>query len=180
MYNDRRMRRLIVVCAWLAIAACESSATAAHPSPSPSIDRSPTSAATPLPGGCGSTQVYKGGEPDWLTRAGDNNNPNDLPYFITSPPIAAGFLFAYPLKGGRSTSPNNKILWVVGPPRNGHDLKLVVTLVGVEAAGEVFTFPADSGPGAIYPSVVDVASPGCWHFDLTWGANKAAADLNYT
>jgi len=50
-----------------------------------------------MAGGCGATQVYKGGEPDWLTQAGDNNNPNDLPYFITDPPIAAGFIFGYPL-----------------------------------------------------------------------------------
>lgn len=175
------MRRLIAICVWLAIVACESSSTAAHATPSPAIGRSPTSAATPVPGGCGTTQVYRGGEPDWLTSAGDNNNPNDLPYFITSPPIAAGFLFAYPLKGGRSTNPNNKILWVVGMPRNGNDLKVDVSQSGtVETVGESLTFPANSGPGAIYPSIVDVPNPGCWHFDLAWGANKAAADLVYT
>lgn len=174
------MRRLIAVCAWLAIAACESSATGAHvsPPPSPSVDRSPTRAAVAVAGGCATTQVYKDGEPDWLTRAGDNNNPNELPYFITSPPIAAGFLFAHPLKGGRAANPNNKILWVVGVPRAGNDLEVEVSQTGT--AGESLAFPADSGPGDIYPSIVDVPNPGCWHFLLSWGPNKATADLIYT
>ena len=130
-----------------------------------------------MPGGCSTTQVFKHGEPEWLTRAGDNNNPNDLPYFITSPPIAAGFLFAYPLQGGRAANPNNKILWVVGEPRAGNDLKVDASQSGT--VSESLTFPADSGPGDIYPSVVDVPNPGCWHFELRWGPNNATADLIY-
>ena len=84
----------------------------------------PTSAAEIVAGGCGTTQVYKGGEPDWLTTAGDNNNPKGVPYFITSPATAAGFLFAYPLRAGSVSNPNNKILWVVGLPRDGNPLRV--------------------------------------------------------
>src|SRR5438093_13443676 len=100
------MRRCLALTAWLAVAACSSSTAAAHPSPSPapSVNRMPTSSAESVPGGCGTTQVYKGGEPDWLTTAGDNNNPTGVPYFITSPAIAAGFLFAVPLVAGSVTA----------------------------------------------------------------------------
>ena len=83
------MRRCLALIAWLVVAACSSSTAAAHPSPSPSVNRMPTSAAETMPGGCGTTQVYKGGEPDWLTMAGGNNNPKGVPYFITSPATAA-------------------------------------------------------------------------------------------
>lgn len=173
MYNDRSMRRLIAITLWLVVAACESSSTAAHPSPSPTI------APTPVAGGCGTTQVYKGGQPDWLTLAGANNNPNDLPYFITTPPIAAGFIFGYPLTAGSRTTGSNKILWVVNRPRDGNDL--TVSGHPLNAASPITrdAFPDNSGPGEIYPSEVDVPSPGCWHFDLAWGQNETAADLLY-
>jgi hypothetical protein len=39
--------------------------------------------------------------------------------------------------------------------------------------------PPNSSPGEIYPSEVDVPSPGGWHFDLRWGKNKASVDLVY-
>src|SRR5256885_16428962 len=118
------MRRCLALIAWLAVAACSSSTTAAHPSPSPSpfVNRMPTSAAESVPGGCGNTQVYKGGEPDWLRTAGANNNPSDLPYFIPEPPTATGFLFGYPLQAGTRTRGSNKIQWVVRIPRKGNGL----------------------------------------------------------
>jgi len=175
------MRRCLALTAWLAVAACSSSTAAAHPSPSPSpsVNRMPTSSAESVPGGCGATQVYKGGEPDWLTTAGDNNNPNGVPYFITSPAIAAGFLFAYPLRAGSVSNPNNKILWVVGLPRDGNPLRVQGHPLAASSPTIDETFPANSSPGEIYPSIVDVPIAGCWHFDLSWGKNAASVDLVY-
>ncbi len=175
-----RMRRFFVVFGWLAIAGCTSSTTAVHPSPSPSIDRSPSSDAQAITGGCGQTQIYKGGEPDWLTRAGDNNNPKGLPYFITSPAIAAGFVFGYPLRSGAPTNPDNKILWVVDRPRDGNSL--VISGHPLSAADPTMqaSFPDNSGPGAIYPSEVNVPAAGCWQFEIAWGPNRATVDLVYT
>ena len=143
------------------------------------MNRQPTRAAQAVLGGCGSTQVYKGGEPSWLTSAGANNNPTDVPYFITDPPTASGFLFAYPLRAGNVSNPNNKILFVVGLPRDGNPLRVQGHPLGATSPITDQSFPADSSPGEIYPSIVDVPSAGCWHFDLSWGENKTSVDLVY-
>src|SRR5947208_17177951 len=140
------MRRCLALTAWLAVAACSSSTAAAHPSPSPSpsVNRMPTSSAESVPGGCGSTQVYKGGEPDWLTMAGGNNNPKGVAYFITSPATAAGFLFAYPLQAGSVSHPNKQILRVVGLPRDGNPLRVQGHPLAALAPTIDETFPASS------------------------------------
>lgn len=174
------MRRFIALIAWLAVAACSSSTAAAHSSPSPSVNRQPTVAAQFVPGGCGLTQVYKGGEPDWLTAAGAGNNPSFLPYAISYPPTAAGFIFGYPLQvGPRANGAANKILWVVGIPRDGNPLRITGHPKNATAPAIDVSFPADSSPGEIYPSIVDVPSAGCWHFDLAWGTNRTSVDLVY-
>lgn len=173
------MRRYIALIAWLAVAACASSTATAHPSPSPSANRSPSSVAVLAAGGCSTTQVYRGGEPDWLNVAGEHNNPTGLPYFITDPAIAAGFLFAYPLRAGNVSEPNNKILWVVGVPRGGNPLRVQGHPLNASTPTIDQTFPANSSPGEIYPSIVDVPTAGCWHFELSWGKNKASVDLVY-
>lgn len=178
------MRRLVAVFAWAALAACSSSSAAVitpspSPAPSPSVNRLPTSDAQIVAGGCGGTQVYKGGEPAWLTDAGAGNNPNDLPYAITYPPDAAGFIFGYPLRAGKPTNPSNKILWVVGIPRGGYDLRITGHPLNASTPTIDLRFPDNAGPGEIYPSGVDVPQAGCWHFDLAWGANRTGVDLVY-
>jgi hypothetical protein len=165
------------VCIWLAIAGCSSSTAAVTPSPTP--NRSPTRDAVAVAGGCGTTQVYKGGEPAWLTTAGAGNNPNDLPYFITAPPIAAGFIFGYPLTAGTGPNGATKILWVVGVPRDGANLNITGYPKSTGTPTVHQTLTPDSGPGEIYPSLVDVPSRGCWHFNLTWGKNQTAVELLY-
>jgi hypothetical protein len=132
-----------------------------------------------VPGGCGSSQAYQGGVPAWLDTAGAHNNPDFLPYVITDPPIAAAFLFANPLRAGHPDNPANKILWVVGQPRNGTDLQIAAHPVGATAPTIHASQPANSSPGDIYPSIVDVPQPGCWHFDLSWAGHAAAVELPY-
>jgi len=39
--------------------------------------------------------------------------------------------------------------------------------------------PANSGPGEIYPSFVDVPTAGCWQFDLRWATSHAQVELDY-
>ena len=175
------MRRYIALIAWLAVAACSSSSVAATPSPSPSPSANhPPVAAQIVSGGCGGTHVYKGGEPDWLTAAGAGNNPTFLPYAIGYPPTAAGFIFGYPLQvGPRASGAANKILWVVGIPRDGNPLRITGHPQNGSEPTINVSFPADSGPGEIYPSIVDVPSAGCWHFDLGWGSNRTSIDLVY-
>jgi len=169
----------------MSIAGCTSSSAAAvvpspsHSPPPPFVGGSPSNLALKVAGGCGTTQVYKGGQPDWLTRAGDNNNPSDLPYFITSPANAAGFLFSYPLRSGAPSNPGNKILWVVGVPRDGNNLVVDAHPLGASTPVVHMSFEDNSSPGEIYPSEVDVPSPGCWHFDVTWGSNHTSVELLY-
>jgi hypothetical protein len=135
--------------------------------------------ATVLAGGCGSTPVMRGHVPAWLDEAGAHNNPDALPYVIADPPQAAGFIFGYPLRSGHPDTPTNRILWVVGLPRNGSPL--VITSHPLRTAAPIVTQsqPDDSSPGEIYPSIVDVPDPGCWHVDLAWAGHHAAVDLVY-
>jgi hypothetical protein len=146
----------------------------ATPSSKPSL-----SAAAVVPGGCGVTQVLKGGVPAWLDEAGAHNNPDGLPYAVATPPIAAGFLFGYPLRAGHPDNPANKILWVVARPRGGSALTISAHPIGKAAPLVTTIQPANSSPGEIYPSIVDVPEPGCWHLDLAWAGQQASVELEY-
>ena len=140
---------------------------------------SPAQAANVIPGGCGSTPLHQGGVPTWLDDAGGHNNPVGVPYVLAMPAHAGGFVFGYPLRAGHPQNPNNKILWVVGAPRNGSSLEITGHPLNAATPSVDVTQPANSSPGEIYPSIVDVPKPGCWHFDLAWSGNKTSVDLMY-
>ena len=123
--------------------------------------------------------MLMGAQPTWLDTAGAHNNPAGVPYVIATPAIAAGFVFGHPLTAGR-TSPANKILWVVGMPRGGSALEIRVKPSDAGTPAITLSVAADSGPGEIYPSVVDVPSPGCWYFDLRWAGHEAGLQLRYS
>ena len=92
----------------------------------------------------------------------------------------AAYLFGNPLTAGRRVDGlNNKILWIVREPKDGHELSVVGQLVNSNGPPMDWSFPDDSGPGEIYPSTVDVPAAGCWHFSLRWGQNEAQIDLVY-
>jgi hypothetical protein len=183
------MRHLMLFTATLLlVAGCSTSAPKAAAISSPSSPSSPSaSPAGPTPstvavmvsGGCGSTPAHKGGVPAWLDAAGANNNPDFLPYIVANPPNAAAFLFAYPLRAGHPGDPSNKIFWVVRLPRNGTDLQITGHPAGATTPTIRDSFPANSSPGEIYPSIVDVPKAGCWHFDLTWAGHAAAVELQF-
>jgi hypothetical protein len=149
---------------------------------SPSAAAGPGTMASPSPvegarrvaGGCGSTPLFRGATPPWAP-----TDPTDLTYAVATPATAAGFLFGYPLRAGHPQQRANKILWVVRSPRedkplviDGHPLGLSSPTVHVSRA-------ADSGPGEIYPSIIDVPGGGCWHFTLVWATGRAELDLAY-
>ncbi|MEA2508090.1 MAG: hypothetical protein QOG21_172 [Actinomycetota bacterium] len=62
--------------------------------------------------------------------------------------------------------------------RHGRSLVLVGRL---ERGHRVVHFleQADSGPGPIYPSIVDVPVAGCWNFSISWGRHTDAISLLY-
>ncbi len=143
----------------------------------------PPASSNPRPmataGGCGFTQVVSGAIPRWLDEAGAHNNPTSVPYVVATPAIAAGFLFALPLRSGQPNNPANKILWVVGKPRNGSLLDITAHPMAAASPVVDMSFAPNASPGEIYPSIDDVPLPGCWQFDLRWDANLAEVDLQY-
>lgn len=172
------MRAAIATCAALVLVTCSGQA-APRPAPSPApVAAAP--AASPVAGApvCGSTTVVQGSTPQWLDVAGGHNNPIGLPYVITHPELAAGFLFAYPLRVGHPENPANKVLWVVRSPRTG-PLTIDGHPVGAATPTIHEVLPANSGPGEIYPSYVDAPTVGCWQFDLQWAKSHAQVELNY-
>jgi hypothetical protein len=131
--------------------------------------------AKPMAGGCGQTAVVDGGLSQSLIDATGNNAPK-TPYAIAHPPTAAAFLFGYPLASGPLAQ--NKILWVVGTQRTG---ALVIDghPLGAQAPTVHATLAPNSNPGEIYPSGIDVPTPGCWQFTLRWADQVAEIELGY-
>ena len=178
---------LALGCALLA-AAC----TAGRPAPVPTgggVPSSPTSrsagvsgSASPqvrgasfIGGGCGATRLRLGAAPRWAATA----NPPRIPYALAARGQAAGFLFGNPLRAGNSINPGNKILWVVASPRDGKQLRLTGHPLGATAPVVSSTWPANSEPGEIYPSIINVPAPGCWQFSLSWNGYTDTVDLRY-
>ena len=176
------MRWLLLAFTIALVAAACSSGTSSS-SPASTTGQATRVSAPPdtavVPGGCGATRVYKGDEPSWLDTAGAHNNPTGLPYVMAVDQTAAGFIFGYPLRAGHPINPSNKILWVVGFPRNGSPLEITGQQSGANAPSVHESEPADSWPGEIYPSIVDVPQSGCWRFDLSWAAHHDVVYLQY-
>ena len=135
--------------------------------------------AQPVAGGCGNTQVYQGPVPAWLEKADGHDMPHGVPWVVGSSSLAAGFIFGYPLRAGHPSDPTNKVLWVVRTPQNGTALEIVAHPLGSSSPLLREQHPADSSPGEIYPDGMDVPTPGCWDFQLSWATGRAELDLEY-
>jgi hypothetical protein len=173
------MRAVVGAVVSIVVVSC-SGAVATKPIPSPSaagLTPVATPAATTVE--CGTTTIARGGNPEWLDSAGAHNNPLFLRYVVARPALAAGFLFADPLRAGHPVNPANKILWVVRTDRNGTPLVINGHPLNATSPRVHTTQEANSSPGEIYPSVVDVPTAGCWQFDLQWANSQAQVELNY-
>ena len=145
----------------------------ATPSPTP-VAVATTVGAQVMAGGCGATEVYKGGTlPDWATV----NAPRGLPYVIATPGRAVGYVFTYPMKAGPDAQ--TKILWYVATPRRAMPLEAEGHPLGANSPTAKFSKAADSSPGEIFPTNPTVPIAGCWHFRLTWrgGEDRVEVDL---
>ncbi len=174
----------------LVLAACTSPGLSVTPAPASTSPATAITSPTPVAavemppqgserveGGCGATQVFKGGVlPDWA----NVNAPKFLPYVVAKPGLAVGYLFSHPLTAGLNA--NTKILWYVGTARGGYPLEAEGHPLGASSPTARFSKAADSWPGEIYPSGPTVPSAGCWHFTLTWqgGEERAEVDLLFT
>jgi hypothetical protein len=126
-------------------------------------------------GGCGTAQAYRGANPEWTETA----RVPSTPYVLGHEGDVAAFLWARPLRAGHPKDPANKILWVVRLPRDGQNLIISGRRTGAPKPTVRHTRPPDSGPGEIYPSTIDVPTPGCWRFELQWGAHRDRVELMY-
>jgi hypothetical protein len=154
----------------LVLAGCGSPPPAQPPTAAPVV-------RVTVAGGCGSTPVHLGDMPGWTASAGV---PGGLQWVASAEENLVGVLFGAPLHvrpapDGR----NNKILWISREPRDGKPLELTATLVGGQRPAVTASEPANSSPGEIYPSIVDVPVPGCWHVAAAWNGHTATLDLNY-
>jgi len=114
-----------------------------------------------------------GHKPTWASTA------PDIPWVADPTGMIAGFLFADPLRHGHPENPANKVLWVVNGPRNGSPLRVELRPIGEATPVVTDSFPADSFPGEIYPSIVEVPSAGCWHATFSWAGHTAELDLSF-
>jgi hypothetical protein len=180
----RRMASLVVLGLLLGtVASCTAEPAPSGPVGSDATASSPQAAAEPpagassAPGGCGKTPVWFGGMPPWTASA---NPPAGTPYALSREGNLVAVLFVQPLRAGENVNnPANKILWISREPRQGAELRLVLRRAdGTGDPVETVEY-ADSSPGEIYPSLVDVPTPGCWSVTATWGPNTATLELAY-
>jgi len=169
---------VLALAAVLPAAGCTDPA-APSPTASPTSNAPRVAAPTPtpsaVPGGCGSTALGAGAFPDWTANAGV---PGGV-WLMSHQGNLVGVIFGYPLVAPPvATGRQNKILWIAREPRNGSDLVLTLRPAG---GGDAVTVreSANSGPGEIYPSIVDVPTPGCWEAVAEWDGHRATFELSY-
>jgi hypothetical protein len=169
------MRRIttILASALLAAACTASPTTSATPSP-PSTTAAQQAPGSPMPGGCGTSPLVLGGLPPWTASAGAPGGVS----VASHEGNLVGVVFGYPLVAPpRKNGPSNKILWISKEPRNGSEL--VLTLTPARGSPVTVRQPADSSPGEIYPSIVDVPTAGCWNVVAEWAGHRATLELLY-
>jgi hypothetical protein len=127
-------------------------------------------------GGCGSTTLYRSASQPWAAAA---DGPTDLVQATGHLDAVRAFIFGYPLRAGDPTDPANKTLWVVRTPRDGSEQLIRGHPLGAPTPSVELRQPADSSPGEIYPSIVNVPSPACWQFTLSWHGNNDTIERPY-
>lgn len=132
---------------------------------------------------CKTTPLHHGAAPKWTAAAWSTSSAgfaSHLRYAMSASGNVVGVLFAHRLRAGRPENPANKILWIVRQARNGQPLHIHAQPIGFSASGVSTTWPADSGPGEIYPSIDDVPVPGCWRLTLRWAGHTDVVALHYS
>lgn len=137
---------------------CSAASATRLPSPSAVLPQQSQAA----PGGCAGTRVTVGGAPPtWAGFSG----AGVVPWAMGSPPDALAYLFATQLVAGwRPDGSSNKVLWVT------RGLSRDLTIVGrpLGQSQPVVTVGGQIVDGNQLPSLVDVPTPGCWSFVVSW------------
>jgi hypothetical protein len=122
---------------------------------------------------CAPAPIHHGAPPSWSAAAwSDSSAGFKLPYSLASGNSAAAFFWVH-LRAGDPTNPANKVLWVMRYPRHGSPLRIVARYGPSPALLARSSWPADSSPGEIYPSYLNLPKPGCWQLTLHWSSHTA-------
>ena len=124
-------------------------------------------------GGCTPTAIHRGTLPAWTAPAWADSSPGfRLPYALASGDSAAAF-FWVDLRAGDPSNPANKLLWVMRYARRGTPLRILARWGGDPAVSVRSSWPADSSPGEIYPSYLNLPRAGCWALTIRWSSHAA-------
>jgi hypothetical protein len=112
--------------------------------------------------------------PRWA-RTGFSDPKPKVPYVLGDQGDIAAIVWVtqHPFAAPPVAAKNNKILWVARIGAVDGPLQIRATL---EGTGQTVTRTVDPAPG---PSIIDLPSPGCWSFDLTWGSHHDQLQLDY-
>ena len=174
--SGMRLRHLTGLALLGLATACSSSHPAASAPHGPQSAQQPVAAVR-----CESTPVKRGAAPRWTAPAWSTSSPGfaaHLRYAVSAGGNVVAVVFVH-LRAGRPEDPANKILWIVRQPRRGQPLHISAQPVGFSARGVTTSWPANSSPGEIYPSIDNVPRPGCWRFTLRWAGHTDMIALHY-
>jgi hypothetical protein len=163
----------IVAAAWL-VAACGSTGSTGS-----TVRRGAGPAM--VAGGCGATKLDRGPVPAWTAPAFSDSGPNSppWPHALSGRGNVVAIVFGYPLRAGDPADRTNKILWIMRLPRHGSPLTVEARPLHANAPLITHHWPADSSPGEIYPSYVNVPTAGCWRLTVRWAQHTDWIDLRY-
>jgi hypothetical protein len=122
--------------------------------------------------------IRHGALPRWTRPAFADSSPDThIPYALSSDGQIAAVMFAPRLRAGHPSDPANKVLWIVHFPRHGHPLRMAARSAADPGVTVHSSWSADSSPGQIYPSYVDLPRAGCWSLTLTSGNHTSHIDV---
>ncbi len=175
----RRRRNGAVIAALLAAGVCLF-AVSVFDTPARASDPQGSTAAA-VRAGCGATKIVHGAVPGWTAPAFSDSKSRTppWPHAVSERGNVVAIVFGYPLRADRPTNPANKILWIMRLPRKGSPLRIKATPLHSSAPLVKSAWPADSSPGEIYPSYVNVPTAGCWRVSLHWAGHTDSIDLPY-
>jgi hypothetical protein len=150
----------------LILSACSSPADRASTPRASAVAPAPSQSVA---GGCAGTVVNATTMPPAWARSGftiSSGSP-EYPWALGKPAEAVAYLFAIQLVAGgnRPDHSNNKVLWVTREPPEG--LRMRSHPFGRSEPQVVISGQITNGNQV--PSIVDVPTPGCWVFDMSWG-----------
>ena len=172
-----RALRLIPIASALLLAGCGGQ-SAQSDSTRASTSTDVRTVAASDPARCRPASLHHGPPPGWTAAAWSHSSPGfTIPYALSAGDAAGAFFFANPVRAGHPTNPANKILWIVRFPRNGNPLRITAHFGADPSLIVRASWPADSEPGEIYPSDLDLPRPGCWSLTLAWGKHRTSIDV---